>query len=608
MCGLVSVISKNPLKYKSIFLRLKKINKHRGPDKINLLTKKNQITLFRRLSIIDLQKRSHQPFVNDNGNIHLVFNGEIYNFVELRKTLSKKKIKFYTNSDTEVIMRSYEFWGINFVKKLRGMFSIVLFDERKNKVFFIKDPLGQKPLYYFILNKDLIVSSEIKDILYILKNKKIRIKENKQTVFKYLYRGWANDDNCTFFENINEFPAASISCFYKNKLGKPKKYWKLKSLNKKFNDKNFLKEFNYNTNIHLRSDVPIAMTLSSGLDSSSLVQTAINLKKNKKIKTFSLKLQSNMNDESKLIKKFVKFNKLDHEFINVEKFYNKNLLQKIITYQDEPLVSPSHINQFILRNEIKKKKFKVLVVGEGGDEVLGGDERNVLCALLENNQNKKITKIIINNAKKFFNLSSSELRNKLNQMKKLKTKKNDIEDMSSLNFLNSKIKIPKKLNFYNPSLSKKKIKLKDTLKNHIFLRDLPYIIRAEDKISMGNSIENRTPFIDHKFIEYVFSHKSTYLCKDAIPKFMLRKSMEKILPKFYLSGKKIGRPMNLIYFFKKFHINEFKKLLVKSEINFFDNKKIYYQFDQDFKRNNFKNFNFYFRVLNYLIWKKKFNI
>lgn len=607
MCGIVTIISKNKL-YERLFNKLKKKNFHRGPDKIRTLFRSNYKILFRRLSIIDLTNKGNQPYVNEKKTVDLVFNGEIYNYLELREELKLEGISFTSQSDTEVVMKSYEFWGIKFVKKLKGMFSIIIFDNIKKKIIFLRDPLGQKPLYFSFINKDLIVSSEIKDIIFLLKARNKKIKENKKTVFKYLLRGWCNDDANTFFENIFEFPAGTYSTYSNKKLSKPIQYWNLKFKNNNFKPKNFYNEFKNNLNIHLRSDVPIAMTLSGGLDSSSLVKTAIDVGKSKQIKTFSLKLQSTKDDESSQIKKFVKLNKLNHEFINVEKFYSKDILNELIRFQDEPISSPSHINQFILRKQIKKRKFKVLIVGEGGDEILGGYKRNVLSYLLENYQNKKIPKIIRKNLLKFFDLTYSDLQVKFNDVKKFKKRKNDIEDLSPLKFLNDNVKIPPSLSFYNPTLNKNKIRIKESLKNHIFLRDLPYILRTEDRISMGNSIENRTPFVSHDFIEYVFSHKSTFFCKDATPKYMLRKIMRKKLPKIFLNGKKVGRPINLSFFLKNFYFREFKKLILKNEIKFFDIKKIYNQFNLDLIERNNENSSFYFKVLNYLIWKRMFKL
>ena len=134
MCGIVTVISKNK-SYEKSLNNLKKINFHRGPDKINTLFRNNYKILFRRLSIIDLSKKANQPFVNDKKTIDLVFNGEIYNYIEIKKELESKGILFKSQSDTEVIMRSYEFWGIKFVNKLKGMFSIIIFDRVNSKIF-----------------------------------------------------------------------------------------------------------------------------------------------------------------------------------------------------------------------------------------------------------------------------------------------------------------------------------------------------------------------------------------------------------------------------------------------------------------------------------------
>ena len=443
MCGILTVVSKNK-SYEKLLNNLKKINTHRGPDKINTLFRKNHKILFRRLSIIDLSKKANQPFVNEKETIDLVFNGEIYNFIEIKKELERKGIHFISKSDTEVIMRSYEFWGIKFVNKLKGMFSIVIYDKVKNKFFFFKDPVGQKPLYYSFINDDLIVSSEIKDIIYLKKKKKIKIKENKKVVFKYLLRGWCNDNINTFFHNIFEFPAGTYSIYSKGKLSKPIKYWKIKFKNNKFSPNVFYEKFKENLKIHLRSDVPIAMTLSGGLDSSSLVKTAIDLGKRKKIKTFSLKLRSTENDESEIIQKFVKLNNLRHEFIDVEKFYSKKILKNIIKFQDEPINSPSHINQFILRKQIKKRKFKVLSVGEGGDEVLGGYIRNMYSYLI-NEFKDKLPQKIKKNMKKYFNLKDSQIENTLKKIRYDKINSlNDVEDYSPFLFLKKKnLKFPR---------------------------------------------------------------------------------------------------------------------------------------------------------------------
>ena len=181
MCGFLTVINSDQNKDKlvSAFDKLKKINFHRGPDEVKTLHKKKYSLLFRRLEIIDLNNRSAQPFSSDDGKIHLVFNGEIYNYIEIKNELKRKNKKFRTKSDTEVILKSYQFWGPDFVKKLRGMFSIIILDDNKKKYFCFRDRLGQKPLFYSKYRNGLIVSSEIKDIVFLkkkMKSKKIKIR------------------------------------------------------------------------------------------------------------------------------------------------------------------------------------------------------------------------------------------------------------------------------------------------------------------------------------------------------------------------------------------------------------------------------------------------
>ena len=167
MCGFVSFIGNNARNknLRKIFISLSKINKHRGPDKIKTLNELNYSIIFRRLSIIDLTSNADQPFLSEDNKIKVIFNGEIYNYLELKKELIKKGCKFKTNSDTEVILRSYELYGKNFVKKLRGMFSIVIFDDHTKEIILLRDHFVQKPLYYSRIKSNVIISSEIKDII-----------------------------------------------------------------------------------------------------------------------------------------------------------------------------------------------------------------------------------------------------------------------------------------------------------------------------------------------------------------------------------------------------------------------------------------------------------
>tara|TARA_B100000767_G_C19774909_1_gene542010 strand:+ start:2057 stop:3898 length:1842 start_codon:yes stop_codon:yes gene_type:complete len=613
MCGFVAVINseQNNDKLISAFDKLKKLNFHRGPDEVKTLHKKKYSLLFRRLKIIDLNNRSSQPFSSDDGLIDLVFNGEIYNYLEIKSELKKYNIKFKTKSDTEVILKSYQFWGPDFVKRLRGMFSIIILDNNKKKYLCFRDRLGQKPLFYSKYRNGLIVSSEIKDIIFF--KKKNEIKENENTTLKYLLRGWCDDNQNTFFKGVHSLPPGSMGIIENSTL-KIKKYWELEiNDNKNFEKDEFNEIFSENIKIHLRADVPIAFTLSGGLDSSSIVRKGLDCQSPRN-KSFSLDtFNKNEDDEKKFIKEFVKKNSLNHSFINLKKNIEKDILEKMIFYQDEPVGSMSFLNQFSLRKRIHEEGFKVLMVGEGGDEVLGGYNRMFLPYLhsvyIKNKKEipEEVKKNISINLGKDFRNINKEI---INYSKHLQ-KNSDIEDLTPLKFLNIDEKnISTNLMFYNKTDPSKKNSFKSFLLNHIFKRDLPHILRQEDRISMSQSIENRTPFVDHKLLEYIFSINEKFFMHKGQSKFMLRSIMKNKLPNSYLKKKKIGRPGDPSHLIFNTYYEKFLEFLSDdfSINNYFDNKKLRKFIVIDKKNKNYANKNFYFRALNYLVWKKNFNI
>lgn len=604
MCGFIAVINskENSEKLKKSFFKLRNINQHRGPDDVNIIHKRNYSLLFRRLEIIDLHKRSTQPFTDKTGKIHLLFNGEIYNYLELKSDLQSLNINFKTKSDTEVIMQSYKFWGINFVKKLRGMFSIIILDNLKNRFLCFRDRLGQKPLYYSKYKNGLILSSEIKDIIHF--KEKNQISENKKKIIKYLNVS-EDSGHETFFNDIYSFPSSSMGII-KNNTITIKKYWNLNiNKNKEFNNNEFESIFSNNLKIHLRSDVPIAFTLSGGLDSSTVLSKSLenNLKDHK---SYSLCSNKNKNFyEKKYIQEFIKKNSVKHTFVNIDS-KKKNLIEEFIKIVDEPSFSSSFLPQLILRKKIKKDGFKVLITGEGGDEAMGGYNRMIFPYLyiLFLKKNKKIpneikSKLIQNSLFHIFQ------KNYLNYKRKLYD--NFREDNSAKNFL---YKNETYKNFYNIKNFDKKNGFKYLLRNHLFNKDLPYILKIEDRISMSQSIENRTPLIDHVLLEYIFSINEKYFMFNGENKYMLRTIAKSKLPKSFFNKQKVGRPSPISRYVFEDYQNKFLDYLHsnKSKNNYFSNDLIYRQYIKDKINNNQSNTQFYFKVLNLLIWKNEFNI
>jgi len=608
MCGFVALVNSNLNndKCNSIFYSLSKIHHHRGPDSIKYVQEKKNFLLFRRLKIIDLTNNSDQPFFSHDKKIQLLFNGEIYNYIELRNELKSFGVKFKTKSDTEVILNSYLFFGLKFINKIRGMFSIVIFDDTKNSVFLFRDQLGQKPLFYSIVKNNLLISSEIKDLLYIKKKFGIENKKNNKSVFKYLIRGWADDDNNTFYENIYSLPAACMA-IYKNNTFDIKKYWNLNiEKNKIFKREEFNQKLNENIKIHLRADVPLAFTLSGGLDSSTIVRKSLELGI-KNYKAFSIKFKNNLNDESKFINYFIKENKLKHEYISVEKKYNSSLIEDFIKYQDEPTGSFSFVNQFLLRKSIKKRGFKALLVGEGGDEVLGGYSRMFIPYLYGQflSKGKHIPDDFIKNIELVTGLKISQIKKKISIFKKKKEYLNDFEDHRIFKFTHLKMQdLPTDILYYNKVGPSQSNCFKKFLCNHLFKRDLPHILRQEDRVSMSSSIENRSPFVDFKFIEYVFSHNQMFFMQNGLNKYMLRETMKEKLPKQFFFKPKIGRPGSVSELIFKFYYNKFIDYLDSNEIPYLDSKKISRNFIKDKKNNNITNVDLYFRFLSFFIWQE----
>ena len=611
MCGFVAIVNTN-FDNNYITKRITKLSKvypHRGPDQIKSIVKKKYSLLFRRLKIIDLKERSNQPFSSEDGKIDLVFNGEIYNYLELRKELSNYNVKFRTQSDTEVILKCYQRWGTDFIKKLRGMFSIIILDNKKKIFVCYRDRLGQKPLFFSSFNQGLILSSEIKDIIFLKK----KFSENSKTVSKYLLRGWCDDNNYTFFKDIYSFPPGNIGILKKNKII-CKKYWDLKiSGKKRFNAEEFNQIFLDNLKIHLRSDVPLAFTLSGGLDSSSILKKSLEFKL-KDYKAYSfLSNDKNENDEKKYINDFVKENSINHSFVSNKNYFSKNILEEINYFQDEPFSSISFLNQFVLRKKIAKDGFKVLLVGEGGDEVLGGYNRMFIPYLNEVyvKKKKEIPYQMKENLIKKTGLKLSELLNKINNSNKINLEKNDIEDQSIFKIFNYKpSQIPKNLRFYNKTNLNKNNSFKSFLLNHIFKRDLPHILRQEDRISMSQSIENRSPFVDHKLLEYIFSIDTEFFMQNGNSKFMLRSITKNDLPSSYFEKKKYGRPGNPLNLISEIYFEKFIDYLNSNFAHnkFFDKNKVKKQIIYDKKNKITSNFNSYFRILNYLIWKQNISI
>lgn len=611
MCGFVCFINENILSNQYFNLIKKgKIPTHRGPDNQKFYRDNYFSVFFKRLSIMDLSSKSNQPLISENNRYIMVFNGEIYNFKEIKKNLIEKKIKFKSAGDSEVLLKSYIHYGENFINHLKGMFSFCIWDKKKNKLIAYRDRFGQKPLFYFKTTKGLILSSEIKDLRLLL-----NFSENNYVVKKYLYRNVLDINDETFYNHLKRVgPSERLSYNYKNNKFRLSKYYSLKSGNNiSYNKDEFLYKFNQTINLHLDSDVKLAFLLSGGLDSSSIVASAKLFKK--QIKAFSITPKFTF-DETSLINDFVREKKINHQFINIEKKINVEALKKVLYFQDEPFHGTDGIYQFFLIHQIKNQSYKVLLSGDGADEIFGGYNRMFLyymASLYKENYIKKFDEII---SSRRLN-KSKVVQNVKYLLNNIKKNKSDFENNVAFKYLNkSKISDLNKVNKlkWNNLINTKGDIFKKTLKNSIFTNDLQMALRMIDRNSMSASIENRSPFLDHEFIEYVLSIKTEDFFKNGLSKGMLRNSIKDLNTEKIINQKiKSGRPGSDQYFINKIVKKDFISKIYESKLEDygFDIKKIVESLKnlnnlkQKSKINKSTNeSNFFFRLYSYILWSK----
>jgi asparagine synthase (glutamine-hydrolysing) len=558
MCGIAGYITiekySNSLFEKNA-IELKKIMKNRGPDQQGFFRKsrKNYSVnfFFSRLSIIDLDERSNQPFYSDNHV--LVFNGEIYNYLEIRKILESKGIKFKTHSDTEVLIKSYQFWGKNCTKYFDGMWSFAIFDYLKEEVFISRDNFGEKPLYYFFDQKNLVFGSEIKFIQNLIPHKDIK-EINYGKINDYLTKGYKslNKNNSSFYKNINQLESGTNLTINLNKFKISKEKYLIKSdlINQKIsNDKNdniyeIKKLLIQSMKYRLRSDVPISFCLSGGIDSSSLVSLSCK-HFNLKPKCYSIIDSDKRYNEKKLIQKIKKDIDCEVEYINLKKEKNEfffDNLDKLINYHDAPISTISYYIHSKISCKARKDNYKVIFSGTGADEIFTGYYDHFLLYLNEIKKNTNYDnelKLWKKNIKPFIrniNLKDAELFHKNPNFR------NHI--FFEKEFINQFYKKDINFNFTEKKYSSNI--LKNRLLNELFHESVPTILKEDDLNSMMNSIENRSPFLCKKLVSYALSIKNKNYIEKAYSKNILREAMKGILHEdIRLERKKIGFNSNI---------------------------------------------------------------
>ena len=527
-----------------------------------------------------MHPRSNQPFEQDGYQV--VFNGEIYNFLEIKKKL-KNKFKFTTQSDTEVLLKSYIFYGDKCVEHFNGMWAFAIWDPNKKKLFLSRDPFGEKPLYFSLLKNSFLFGSEIK---FIKSLSKTNFDFNNNLIKKNLFLGYKSihKDNQTFFENIFSVKNGENIFVDINLNIKKEIYWKPKlSIDNKMKYpdavSNTLDLICKSLKLRLRADVPIAFCLSGGVDSSLLASLA-KKKLNLDINTFSIYDNDERYNELENIKLINSNLKSNSTIIDITKLKSNFLkkVEEITLYHDSPLATISYYVHALLTEKISKN-FKVTISGLGADEIFTGYYDHYLSHLAT------IKKLPCYNE----NLSSWKkyvlplIRNKsfTNPLKYIENPNNRdgiYETVFGLNkFSNTK---------FNEKFNEKNF-CKEILRNRMFneinYETLPVMLKHDDLNSMYNSIENRSPFLDKDLYNFSLTIPAEHFIKEGFQKKILRDAGNNILDdRVRLTRQKKGFNASLnsclnfedqrvknFLFDKKSPINEFVNVeKMRSEIEF----------------------------------------
>lgn len=558
MCGISGVYS---FKGRSIrFDVLCKINQllsHRGPDGegyflLNTRLNKSAIRYnstdisdigglepnlglaHRRLSIIDLSVNARQPMSNDDASIWIVFNGEIYNYIELMQELSSLGCHFKSSSDTEVILRSYEFFGRDCVKRFNGMWAFAIWDARRNIIFCSRDRFGVKPFYYYHNEGLFAFASEIKALLPLK-----RACPNERGIFNYLAKsfGFLDVTDETLFEDIYQLSPAHNLIIGTDGL-KVEKYWDIyRAIDKPLVSQECAAEafsslFIDAVKIRLRSDVKLAGALSGGIDSSSItcvIKKCLNVNN---YETYSACFDNPQYDEREYISEVTRDTGFKSNYVFPDESSFFDILKRQIWLQDEPFNAMWVHSQWFVYQKASSDGVKVFINGHGSDESLGGYYPHFYALWADLLRRGRIRRL----------LREIYLFSKHNPGRPVRL--SNIMQYIINYYIPRSIKnlFPKMPNFLNPDFAERNVRnmyryensfndlLNRYLYESLFISPIRGMLHFDDRNSMAFSMESRTPFLDYRIIELAFSLPGMYKIKDGYNKYLLRQAMRGIIP------------------------------------------------------------------------------
>ncbi len=513
---------------------------HRGPDGEGFYVGKDGALGSRRLAIIDVSG-GQMPISNESGDIWVVYNGEIYNHAELTDELIKLGHIYKTRSDTEMVLHAYEEWGPDCVKRFNGMFGFAIYDGRSDTIFAARDQFGIKPFYYTKVTRGFLFSSEIKAFL---KSFEFKPTPNETSIYKYMAYRKHDDSKETFFDGVTKLMPGEYAIFSRNGNEvtiKTSNYFDLDiNTQDDRSDAELIETFKHlfikSVKDRLMSEVPVGSCLSGGLDSSAVV-CVINklmLENSEKLETigdkqttFSAVFPSQINNEEEYINVVLDQTKTEKNFSYPQSRGLFEELDSFIYSQEEPFISSGPYAQWCVMRDASKK-VKVLLDGQGSDEMLAGYTPYLIVYLRQLLSQGKVllfVKELIYCLPQIKNLIIEKIKGTLEY-------KFSLREFVSKDFVSSVS--------YQPAPLESK-RLKKRLKADLFYNSIPSLLRYEDKNSMAFSIEGRVPFLDPELVKFVFTLPERMLIRNGYSKYILREALKGILPEKILNRKwKVG--------------------------------------------------------------------
>ena len=586
MCGLSALISPTgDRRLISSIVKMTQIVRHRGPDdegyvffskgpdKLQILSGKDTLDAcyasdyrycpqsklmpsscesepvvafgHRRLSIIDISAAGHQPMCSDNQRYWIIYNGEIYNFIEIREELRKRGHDFFSLSDTEVIIKSYQEWGESCLNRFNGMFAFVIFDRDSDTLFLARDRFGIKPLYWWISNEGIIaIASEIKQFT-VLPGWTSRL--NAQRAYDFLNWGLSDHTSETLFSDVKQLQGGEYATITLKNLPQkvhPRNWY---TLNLQYQDttrdsavQTFRELLTDSVRLRLRSDVPIGSCLSGGLDSSTIVCITNSILKNEGLEslqtTFSARAHDKLFDEGEYIAAVVRKTKAQDHHVYPELNDLFSSLDTIVWHQDEPFNTSSIFAQWMVFKLASANGVKVMLDGQGADELLAGYDTYAtarLAGLLKRLEISTLLREIRQTARNKgwrFELLTKRLFNHLlpeiirQPLRKKSGKPSTFPIWLNLKRLNVSATDPFNQGGHNGA-TVNGLSVAQLRRTH-----LPMLLHWEDRDSMAHSVESRVPFLDYRLVNFLINLPEENKISGGISKKILRESMNGLLP------------------------------------------------------------------------------